>query len=75
MLSKAVVMDRILRLEFLCTGHQQVSTRNGRLSFVYTEKISTLKAGSWFVPNILPRIARILSLFFSFFLAMKLKYL
>ena len=57
MLSKAVVMDRILRLEFLCTGHQQVSTRNGRLSFVYTEKISTLKAGSWFVPNILPKIA------------------
>ena len=50
-------MDRILRLEFLYTGHQQVSTRNGRLSFVYTEKISTLKAGSWFVPNILPRIA------------------
>ena len=38
MLSKAVVMDRILRLEFLCTGHPQVSTRNGRLSFVYTEK-------------------------------------
>ena len=50
MLSKAVVMDRILRLEFLCTGHQQVSTRNGRLSFVYTEKISTLKPGWVTVP-------------------------
>ena len=57
MLSKSVVMDRILRLEFLCTGHPQVSARNGRLSFVYTEKILTLKAGLWFVPNILPRIA------------------
>ena len=42
MLSKAVVIHRILRLKFLCIGRQQtrVSTRNGKLSFAYTEKIS-----------------------------------
>ena len=40
MLSKAVVIHRILRLEFLCIGRQQarVSTRNGKLSFAYTGK-------------------------------------